>query len=249
MRNTLRFLLAMMAVGTVLTGPLAASTKHGSTPKEIAGAGNPLSGWPTWSGPHSDLTAAGDGIFDRPGFGLEVLWSKPLGSGYSGIVVAGERVVTAFSDGESDLVAALDAATGDELWRYRIAETYKGHDNSDDGPLATPTIHDGLVYGLGARGRLFALRLADGKQVWSRRLVEELGARKPRYGFVSAPTIVGGVLVIQTGGPEGQSITVLDPKTGKLLWSAGDDAVDYQSPMALRVDGEAQIFALTNRHL
>ncbi|MCP4661647.1 MAG: hypothetical protein GY856_40110, partial [bacterium] len=141
MRSKLRFLLVMLAVATVLTGPLAASTKHGSTTEEIAGAENPLSGWPTWSGPHSDLTAAGDGVFDRPGFGLEVHWSKPLGTGYSGIVVAGERVVTAFSDGESDLVTALDAATGDERWRYRIAETYKGHDNSDDGPLATPTIH------------------------------------------------------------------------------------------------------------
>ena len=32
-------------------------------------------------------------------------WKKTLGSGYSGIVVAGGRVVTMFTDGTSDIVA------------------------------------------------------------------------------------------------------------------------------------------------
>ncbi|MCP4655660.1 MAG: hypothetical protein GY856_09600, partial [bacterium] len=41
--------------------------------------------WPIWSGPNHDLTSLGNGAFDDPTFGLEVLWSKPLGSGYSGI--------------------------------------------------------------------------------------------------------------------------------------------------------------------
>jgi len=189
--------------------------------------------WPIWSGPHRNLTASGDGIFGRPGFALERLWSRPLGSGYSGISVVGDRLVTACSDGESDFLVALHADTSAELWRYRFGKMHRGEDAADDGPLATPTIHGGIVYGLAPRGRL----------------VEELGARKPHHGFTSSPTVIGGVLVMQTGGAGGHAISGLDPQTGELLWSCADDAVRYQSPTALHIAGEEQVLAVTNRYL
>ncbi|MCP4663697.1 MAG: PQQ-binding-like beta-propeller repeat protein [bacterium] len=234
MKTKVSFLLIAAAVGMALAHPLAAATD---------------SDWPLWSGPNRNLTSLGNGTFDRPSFGLERLWAKTLGSGYSGIAIVGERLVTGFSNGESDFLVALDAATGEERWRYRIGDAYKGHDGSNDGPLATPTIDDGLVYGLSPRGRLFALRLDSGDERWSHDLVEELGARAPLYGFVSAPIVVGGTLVMQTGGDGGHSIAGFDPKTGELLWSMGDDSVTYQSPVAVRIDGEEQVFAVTDRHL
>ena len=33
-----------------------------------------------------------------------------------------------------------DPETGEERWRYRIAEMYEGHTGSDDGPISTPAI-------------------------------------------------------------------------------------------------------------
>ena len=89
------------------------------------------------------------------------------------------RLTTTFSDGESDYLVTLDASTGAEQWRYRISDTYKGHDGSDDGPLATPTSDGGVVYGLGARGRLFAVSLEDGKEQWRLDLVANFGAVEP----------------------------------------------------------------------
>ncbi|MCP4654118.1 MAG: PQQ-binding-like beta-propeller repeat protein [bacterium] len=234
MKTKTNRLLTWAAVGILLSAPVAATGDND---------------WPIWSGPHRNLTASGDGIFERPGFALELLWSRPLGSGYSGISVVGDRLVTAFADGESDFLIALDAASGDELWRYRFGEMHRGEDAADNGPLATPMIHGDVVYGLGPRGRLVALRLADGGQVWSRQLVDELGARKPHHGFTSSPTVIAGVLVMQTGGADGHAISGLDPQTGELLWSAEDDAVLYQSPTALPVAGEQQVFAVTNRYL
>lgn len=203
--------------------------------------------WPAWSGPRHDLTTTGGGVFERPTIGLEVQWSRALGSGYSGILVVGKRVVTGFSDGTSDFVVALDSATGEELWRYRIGAAYKGHDGSDDGPMSTPTVRKGRVFGLGTAGELFAVRLSDGAEIWSHRLVDELGARSALYGFASAPTWIDGVLVVETGSADGHSIAGFNPANGKLLWSTGEDAVDYQSPMALTVDGAEQVFAITNR--
>ena len=201
--------------------------------------------WPLWSGPSYDLTSPGGDVF-RGDFRLDLQWASPLGSGYSGIAVVDDQVITAFSDGESDFLAAFAAGSGDELWRYRIAETYEGHDQSEDGPLATPTIHDGRVFILGPWGHLVALRLDDGERLWSRHVVDDLGAREPFAGFASAPTVIGGVLVIQAGGSDGRSICGLDPATGHLLWSAGDDFVMYQSPVAVRVGDEELIFAVTD---
>jgi outer membrane protein assembly factor BamB len=205
--------------------------------------------WPVWSGPDRNLTSLGNGVFPGDGFGLEAAWSRPLGSGYSGISVAGDRLVTAFSDGEADYLVALDPATGVEQWRYRIADTYKGHDGSDDGPLATPTLADDSVYGLGAWGKLFAVGLADGKELWSHRLVDDFGARKPDYGFTTTPTVVGDLLVVETGGDAGRSISAFDRATGEARWSIGDDEVGYQSPQALTFGGRTVLIAVTNRHL
>jgi outer membrane protein assembly factor BamB len=206
--------------------------------------------WPKWNGPNDDLTTSRDGAFREQGFGVERTWSRPLGSGFSALSVVGDRLVTGYSDGASDWLVALDVETGRELWRYRMAEeTYRGHDGSSDGPVATPTVHAGIVYGVTSRGRLFALRLRDGKEIWTRQLVEELGAIEPFWGFNSSPTVIGGVLVMQTGGTDGHSITALDLDTGELLWSTGDDAVYYESATTLRLGDEEQIFALTNEYI
>lgn len=234
MKILTNILMALAVLGVAL--PAAASTESHD--------------WPSWNGPNHDLTSLGNGVFDEEAFALKRLWSKPLGSGYSALSVVGDRLVTGFSSGTSDWMVALDVKSGQELWRYRMAEaTYRGHDGSDDGPVATPTIHGGLVYGLTPRGRLFALRLADGEEVWTRQLVDELGAKEPLWGFNSSPTVIGGVLVMQTGGDNGHSLSALDPATGELLWSTGNDAVYYQSPITLRLGDEEQIFALTNHHI
>ena len=42
--------------------------------------------------------------------------------------MAGELLITTYTDGESDLVVALDAGSGDERWRYTISAMTPGHD-------------------------------------------------------------------------------------------------------------------------
>ena len=212
--------------------------------------------WPMWSGPEGNLTSLGNGMFDSGdgdggdgAFDLERVWSRPLGSAYSGIVVVDGRLTTTFSDGESDYLVALDGSTGAEHWRYRISDAYKGHDGSDDGPLATPTIDGGVVYGLGAWGGLFAVSLEDGKERWRRDLPADFGAVKPHYGFTTAPTVIGDLLVVETGAGDGRSIVAFDRETGETRWSTGDETVGYQSPMAFDLGGETTLVAVTNQSL
>ena len=64
---------------------------------------------------------SGSTLSAQPGsVGLTVAWRVPLGSGYSGIAVAGDTVVTMFSDGTQDVVAAFDRARGGQRWRSPV---------------------------------------------------------------------------------------------------------------------------------
>ena len=204
--------------------------------------------WPRWSGPDRNLTSLGNGVFERQDFGLERLWLRQLGPGYAGLVIAGDRLLTGFSDGDSDFLVCLDAESGAELWRYRLGDTYKGHTGSDDGPIATPTIAADQVFNVGPRGRFSALRLDSGEEMWAHDLIEVAGSREPEYGFSSTPAVAGDIVVVQTGGPAGRAITGFDRRTGVVRWSTGDDPVSYQSPQVVRIGGRQQLVAVTDAH-
>ena len=205
-------------------------------------------GWPGFRGP--DSNGAVDGLLlGDASSALAVGWKRALGSGYSSVVVGDGKVVAMFAAGDADVVAAFDVGSGDELWRYRIADAYKGHDGSHDGPISTPLIAGGRVFGLGAWGHLFAVDAANGKPVWTTQVVDDHGAVKPYYGFTSSPILVDGVLVVEIGAPEESAIAGFDPGDGKLMWTAGDDGVEYQSPIAATIGGREMVLAAANTKL
>ena len=188
-------------------------------------------------------------MFGTGGFSLELIWKKSLGPGHSRIAVAGGLAVTMFSDGEFDHLIALNVSTGEQIWRYQIATTYRGHDGSQDGPISTPIVNAGVVYGLGPKGHLFAVAVADGRPIWSTHIEQTAGARAPVWGFATTPLIDGDVLVVQTGGTGGRAVTGFRKQTGEILWAVGDDSVGYQSPAIGMLAGQRQVVAVGNREM
>jgi enterochelin esterase-like enzyme/outer membrane protein assembly factor BamB len=170
-----------------------------------------------------------------------------LGSGYSSVWIADGKAVTMFTSEEVDVVAAFELATGEELWRYTLGEKYAGHTGSDDGPIGTPTVSDGMVYALGPRGQLVALALEDGAEKWRRELDEE-NSTVPFYGYTTSPLVMGKQLIIATGG-EGHAVTAFDRATGQPKWTKGDDTVSYQTPMLVELGGRKQLLTVTNQFL
>jgi outer membrane protein assembly factor BamB len=184
------------------------------------------------------------GVLPDAEFGLSVLWNRELGSGYSNVSIAGDKAVTMFADGESDVLAAFDPASGEELWSYELDDMYAGHDGSDDGPLSTPAVSGDRVFALTPRGRLVALDLDDGSEIWRRDLDEE-NSTPPFYGYTSSPVTAGDLVILATGG-DGHAVTAFDRNTGETRWAAGDDSVTYQTPLLVELGGRTTLVAVTD---
>ena len=195
--------------------------------------------WPGFRGANG--AAVADIALDVTTLAPEVLWRVDIGSGYSGVAIADGRVLTMLDD-NGQFMLALDAETGAELWRQRIADTYPGHDGSWDGPIGTPLVHDGVVVALEPWGRLFALDVVDGEPMWSVHLADDLGAPRPVYGFGSSPTVVGDTLIINGGGPAGTLIG-FDLRTGDQRWKVGTKSAAAQSPVLMSVAGRDLVVA------
>lgn len=204
--------------------------------------------WPGLRGPSQNGRIDGGNFASTDG-ALSVAWRANIGPGYSAVTVVNGKAVTFYSDGNDDLAIAFDANSGKELWRYKIGDAFKGHDGSHDGPIATPVVADGRVFGFSAYGILFALDHATGKQLWTINVAEKMGAQSPFYGFGASPLVAGNMLVLELGAKEGKAIAAFDVATGERKWALGDDTISYQTPIAIQFNGKDQIVAVGNKKL
>ncbi len=169
------------------------------------------------------------------------LWRRPIGPGWSGFVVAGERAVTQEQDGESELVTCYGLRTGEELWRH--AEAARHSDSAGGpGPRATPSVADGCVYALGATGVLVCVELETGALLWRRDVLADAKAETKRWGLSGSPLLTPeGHVVVSAGGGDGWSLVAYRASDGEVAWHAGDDEAGYGSPALRTIGGRAAI--------
>lgn len=206
--------------------------------------------WPTFRGPLATGEARPGQAANWPSPAtLEPRWKTSVGSGYSGVSVAGKVVVTGFAADGQDWLGAFDLDSGAALWKVAFEPTYIGHDGSHDGPIATPAISEGTVLGLSARGILVAVDVATGKERWRRNLGAEEGAQKPHYGHGSSPIVTGGLVIVAMPVEGKQSIVAVRLGDGSTAWSVGSDTINYQSPILAEIGGKTQVLALSDVRL
>ncbi len=196
--------------------------------------------WPQFRGPHRDGISPERGLLASwPPGGPRVLWKVPLGAGFSQVAVVQGRLYTLVGQGGDEVALALDAVTGQQLWRARIHEKYVN--DQGDGPRATPTVDGGLVYVLSASGKLAALKTANGETAWSHDLKKDYGARIPDFGIATSPLVEGDLLVVHAGGDANRSVLAFDKATGRPVWTSQSHAAGYAAPIAVTVGGVRQI--------
>lgn len=194
--------------------------------------------WPQILGPNRNGVAKDETIAPWTKAGLKAAWTYPLGMGYAGPAVAGERVVVFHRVDDVERIEALDVASGRSLWKADFPATYAGGINADTGPRCVPVIHGQRVFVFGAAGHLHAVKLADGSKLWSRDTFADFRGLDGYFGAGSTPIAIGDSLLVNVGGRGDAGLVAFSADTGKTLWQAFDERASYSSPIEIRVNQE-----------
>jgi outer membrane protein assembly factor BamB len=138
-----------------------------------------------------------------------------------------------------DLFRCLSAADGKEVWARRTPAA--GNLDYGNSPRATPLVHDGHAFLLGAFGDLACVDLATGKARWSLNVRDEFDATDERkWGVCDSPLIADGKLIVAPGAKDA-ALVALDPRTAKTVWKTPGKPAGYGSFIAAKFGGVLQI--------
>ena len=199
--------------------------------------------WPQWGGPGRDFVVADPGLAQSwPDGGLAPLWSRPLGEGYSGIAVVGDRLFTLYGEGEDEAVVALATATGKELWshRYEAPRPDGMRLNYGPGPHATPLVAGDRVFSVGTTGQLLALDAATGELLWRHDLWRDHDGFRLRRGYGASPIAWGETVIVPVGG-EAPGAMAFAAADGAVVWRSDRFDPAQSSPIVVEVGDTSQL--------
>jgi hypothetical protein len=231
--------------------------ESGPTPKEtiedVSAGAFMHPEWPGLRGPNHDSAQHGVKFSDdwkaNP---PKELWRIDVGPAWSSFAVALPYLLTQEQRGESEYVVCYDANTGKEIWAHgepgRFFESLGGL-----GPRATPTIHEGFVYALGADGKLMKLDAKSGESAWKEivNLCDVAKIKPPMWGFSSSPFVYQNTVIVHAGSEQGKEghIYAFNSETGEVAWSALAGKMSYASVQAIELLGTKYLALLTEQGL
>lgn len=198
-----------------------------------------LEDWPQFRGPQRDGTANPQNAnIDWTILPTQV-WRRSIGEGHSSVIVGSNTILTFEQKGELECLTARSANDGHELWK--VCEKNRWNDSFGGvGPRSTPTLINGKVFALFTNGMLHCVNLADGKELWKEKVIEE-NYVFPEWGISCSPLVWKNHVILNLGGQksaaQARSIT-----SGELIWTSdlvGKSA--YLSPSILEFSGKKHL--------
>ena len=232
---------AEVAVAHPADGPLVAPPPTPVAVKTPVTVKEKKAEWPGFRGPGRDSIIPGTAIkTDWSSSPPVQLWRRQIGPGWGSFAVSGDLIYTQEQRGDDELVTCYNATTGKPVWAHRDAARF-WESNAGPGPRATPTIHDGRLYTLGATGIVNALDAGNGAVLWSRNAASDSGMKVPGWGFASSPLVLGDMVVVAASG----KLVAYDPASGAPRWFGPDGGDSYSSPHLVTIDGVRQIVLMS----
>jgi outer membrane protein assembly factor BamB len=194
--------------------------------------------WPQWLGPQRDGVAPETGLVTTwPDKGPPLVWEAKVGEGFSGPVIAGERLIMFQREGDKEVVQCLDAVSGKPQWKFDYPTHYVDPYSKGNGPRSTPAISGKRVYTLGAEGALHAVDLETGKKIWGRNINDDYAVPESFFGVATSPLVMDDLLLINVGG-KNAGILAFNTADGKERWKATSDGASYSSPVVTTINGQ-----------
>jgi len=212
--------------------------------------------WPQWGGPDRNFVVASGPLAESwPDAGPPIVWSRPLGTGHSSIVIDDERLYTMYRVGNGrekagpweaqERVVALDRATGETLWEHEYPSRHEDF-NFGSGPHATPLLTGGRLFTHGTNKQLYAFDATSGDVIWEHDLIKEFDAPPlllravVKAGNGGSPIAYGDNVIVTVGGP-GQSVVAFRQSDGTVAWKSGDFLLSPTPPVLVDVSGQMQL--------
>lgn len=187
-------------------------------------------------------------LTEWPAGGPPLVWTvQGVGGGYSTPSITGGRIYGMGYSETDEVVWALDAKDGKEIWRTVLGPADRKIGYSE-GSRCTPTVDGDFCYVLGASGTVGCLETASGRLVWKKNLGKEFGGQMMSgWGFSESPLVDGDRVVCTPGGAQG-TMLALNKKTGERLWQTAEikDKAAYTSIYPATIGGVRQYVQLTD---
>lgn len=184
-----------------------------------------------------------------PEGGPKKMWTvNDAGLGYSGVTVQAGSLYTMGAFDKKEMLLAYNSSSGEKLWEVHVGELLTN--GWGDGPRMSPTISNGKIYALGARGNLLCVLAKNGKQVWKKSLVDDLGGKVPGWGYTESVLVDQGKVICTPGGKDG-AIAALDADSGRTIWRTKSftDGAQYSSPISIIHLGKKQYVQLVMKNI
>src|SRR5205807_9483942 len=183
------YLLPACLILTLFTGSTPAAEKE--------------TDWPRFRGPGQNNLAPDTGLLKEwPQQGPPVVWKATgLGSGYSSVTVASNRVYTMGNHSRLSYVVAIDRDKGKFVWAAAVGPA--------GGNLGcTPTVDGDRVYAIGQSGDLVCVNAADGEVHWRKSLTRDFGGHCGGWQYTESPLIDGAKVVCTPGAADATMVAL-----------------------------------------
>ena len=213
-------------------------------------------GWRQWGGPNRNFIVNSVGLAEKwPETGPPVIWSRPLGTGHSAILVDDGRLFTMYRAGNGrarqgpwdaeETVIAMDAATGKTLWEHKYPSRREDF-SFGAGPHSTPIIVGDRLFTIGTQKQMFAFDKKTGKVLWSRDFIKDFNSHEllmrpvVKTGYGCSPIAYRDTIICSVGGP-GQSVMAFRQSDGAVVWKSGDFLTSEAPPIMITLGGREQL--------
>jgi outer membrane protein assembly factor BamB len=179
--------------------------------------------------------------------GPEILWHfDSLGLGFSSPVFTGEKICVTGIDDTTGYLYCL-SIDGKLLWKKPYGPEWSG---SYPGSRSSPTIKDGRMYIMSAKGRLVCMDLGDGTILWLKDLLEDFGGRNLPVGMTENLIVYDDKVICTPGGIK-YNIIALNRYDGSLIWSseAMRDSSAYCSPVLVKLSDRNLFITITGNNI
>lgn len=164
-----------------------------------------------------------------------IAWKVPIpGQGQSAPIIWKDRVYVTSVEGimrDTCHVLALSLKDGSVLWDHKIPSSTKARSTRTQSRAApTPSADQDGIYVFFETGDVAAIS-HQGKEIWKRSLVKEIGKFESTIGLAASPLMVGENLVLLVDHEGPSYLLAMAKKDGKTVWKTDRESrSSYTSP-------------------